>query len=308
MQLLQQALPKDESIPELEPQKDLLPVSTTVSPPTFHKNAQNTQAKLLNGNGHVPNEANSHQNGVTHNHKSRKSAEKENKCDLNNSSSDNNIKKQSNLSYNNLKSYQYNQLKDVNHRSNDLQVAPSSSTAVKNSPFKTSKELDKENNHNFSCANSKKEYYEKDKFADGHKVFIEKSLFRSLKAESNFFKDKNTHKLYTEITPPEVLQPISEVIVTKRSKQKDNHNQYHQQINTQPSLSDSNHATSSGGHSKPAKCETCARLEAEAKRLKSELNVLKHLESEMREKNEINSTIKTCLQAKQKEIDETHNK
>ena len=105
-----------------------------------------------------------------------------------------------------------------------------------------------------------------------------------------------------------MLQPISEVIVTKRSKQKDNHNQYHQQINTQPSLSDSNHATSSGGHTKPAKCETCARLEAEAKRLKSELNMLKHLESEMREKNEMNSTIKTCLQAKQKEIDEMHNK
>lgn len=172
MQLLQQALPKDESLPELEPQKDILPVSSTVSPPTFHKNAQNTQAKLLNGNGHVPNETTSHQNGGSHHHKSRKSAEKENKCDLNNSSSDNNIKKQSNLSsYNNLKSYQYNQLKDVNHRSNDLQVAPtSSSTAVKNSPFKTSKELDKENNHNFSCANSKKEYYEKDKFADGQKV------------------------------------------------------------------------------------------------------------------------------------------
>lgn len=95
--------------------------------------------------------------------------------------------------------------------------------------------------------------------------------------------------------------------MTKRSKQKDNHNQYHQQINTQqPSPSDSNHATN--GNSKPVKCETCVRLETEAKRLKSELNVLKHLEIEMREKNEMNSTIKTCLQAKQKEIDEMHNK
>lgn len=52
-------------------------------------------------------------------------------------------------------------------------------------------------------------------------------------------------------------------------------------------------------------CESCSRLEGELKRLRMEINHLKHIEHELRHKNDQNLTAtKSCLQAKQKENDE----
>lgn len=56
-------------------------------------------------------------------------------------------------------------------------------------------------------------------------------------------------------------------------------------------------------------CDVCSRLEAEAKKLRSEIGNLKQSESEMRQKYDSStSNLKTCLQAKQKEYDELQNK
>jgi hypothetical protein len=49
-------------------------------------------------------------------------------------------------------------------------------------------------------------------------------------------------------------------------------------------------------------CESCLRFEAELKKLKSEVNIIRQIEMELRQKCE--SQLKSCLQAKQKENDE----
>lgn len=52
-------------------------------------------------------------------------------------------------------------------------------------------------------------------------------------------------------------------------------------------------------------CETCARMEADAKKLRTELGQLRQNENELRQKYDSNTTnLKSCLQVKQKEHDE----
>lgn len=56
-------------------------------------------------------------------------------------------------------------------------------------------------------------------------------------------------------------------------------------------------------------CESCPKFEVEVKKLKSEVHSLKQSENELRQKCESNATsVKACLQAKQKENDELHTK
>ncbi|XP_058459054.1 macoilin [Malaya genurostris] len=56
-------------------------------------------------------------------------------------------------------------------------------------------------------------------------------------------------------------------------------------------------------------CETCSRLEAEAKKLRSEISSLKQTENETRQSYDFNTNnLKSCLQAKQKDCDELKNK
>lgn len=59
----------------------------------------------------------------------------------------------------------------------------------------------------------------------------------------------------------------------------------------------------------PKVCDACSRLEADAKKLRTEINSLKQGDNEMRQKYDSNiGNLKTCLQAKQKDFDELHNK
>lgn len=59
----------------------------------------------------------------------------------------------------------------------------------------------------------------------------------------------------------------------------------------------------------PKVCDTCSRLEADAKKLRAEINNLKQGECEMRQKYDSNTgNLKSCLQAKQKEHEELQNK
>lgn len=55
-------------------------------------------------------------------------------------------------------------------------------------------------------------------------------------------------------------------------------------------------------------CESCSRFEVELKKIRSEVSHLKQIENELRQKCDQNSTVKSCLQAKQKENDELDKK
>lgn len=65
--------------------------------------------------------------------------------------------------------------------------------------------------------------------------------------------------------------------------------------------SNSNNISSSSGKQQNKICDQCLQLEQEAKRLKSEMNSMKNMENEMR------STVKACLQAKQQDYEELRN-
>lgn len=59
----------------------------------------------------------------------------------------------------------------------------------------------------------------------------------------------------------------------------------------------------------PKVCDACSRLEADAKKLRSEIHSLKQGDNELRQKYDSNiGNLKSCLQAKQKEYDELQNK
>lgn len=96
-----------------------------------------------------------------------------------------------------------------------------------------------------------------------------------------------------------------------RGKQKESQQQQHQHI-TQ--INKDNHSNSSTVRNpsplsqQTEHCETCSRLEGELKKMRSEVSHLKQIENELRQKCDQNSTVKSCLQAKQKENDELEKK
>lgn len=55
-------------------------------------------------------------------------------------------------------------------------------------------------------------------------------------------------------------------------------------------------------------CDSCPRLEADIKKLKSEVFSMKQVENDLRQKVDSSATLKSCLQAKQKENDELQHK
>lgn len=77
---------------------------------------------------------------------------------------------------------------------------------------------------------------------------------------------------------------------------KDNHNNSNSVRNSSPLSQQIEH------------CESCGRLEVELKKVRSEVSHLKQIENELRQKCDQNSTAKSCLLAKQKEIDEIEKK
>lgn len=97
-----------------------------------------------------------------------------------------------------------------------------------------------------------------------------------------------------------------------RGKQRDSQQQQQQQHITQ--INKDNHSNSNTVRNPSPlsqqieHCEACSRLEVELKKMRSEVNHLKQIENELRQKCDQNSTVKSCLQAKQKENDELEKK
>lgn len=97
-----------------------------------------------------------------------------------------------------------------------------------------------------------------------------------------------------------------------RGKQKETQQQQQHQHITQ--INKDNHSNSSTVRNpsplsqQTEHCETCSRLEVELKKMRSEVSHLKQIENELRQKCDQNSTVKSCLQAKQKENDELEKK
>jgi Macoilin family len=100
-------------------------------------------------------------------------------------------------------------------------------------------------------------------------------------------KEYEKEKIIKDPTYEDSIEPLSQ---KRKEKQKDNQ-QYHQQ-----------HQPHTTNNPQSKVCDQCQKLEQEAKRLKSELQALKTLEQETRQKSE---SIKASLLAKQKEHDDT---
>lgn len=95
-----------------------------------------------------------------------------------------------------------------------------------------------------------------------------------------------------------------------RGKQKESQQQHQHitQINKDNHSNSSTVRNSSPLSQQTEHCETCSRLEMELKKMRSEVSHLKQIENELRQKCDQNSTVKSCLQAKQKENDELEKK
>ena len=313
MQLLQQALPKEEEPPvEIEAAQDttVTTVSTTAVTANINsKPAQNHHnQKLLNGNGvstdsSQTNGTSSSSSSSKHHQNHRKSAEKEKQSDSNNfseldsssgsaipnniankstSSTSSSSSKSNNLNYNNLNSVKNN---NNNNNSYHQYGNGSNQTTVKDvnlqvgtkcSPFK-GKDLEQNNHNNYSSSTSRKEC-EKDKF---------------IKEETDKVKGYVDQEVLVA-----AAAPVIETVKERRGKQKEshhNHQQYHQQqTNTH------NHDNDKKQHQN---CDQCQRMEQEAKKLKSELQSMRGLEADWRGKLD---SMKVCLQTKQKENEDVH--
>lgn len=115
------------------------------------------------------------------------------------------------------------------------------------------------------------------------------------------YKSKDDHNTYIssnackkeyekeKIICEDVTEPLSH---KRKEKQKDNQ-QYHQQHQLQ---------TNNAQSEKAKPCEQCQKLEQEAKRLKAELQTIKTLEAETKQKLE---GVRVSLQSKQRECEET---
>lgn len=313
MQLLQQALPKEEEPPvELEVTQDnAVTTATTTTTVTANNNSKPTQnhhnQKLLNGNG-VSTDSSQTNGAISsskHHQNHRKSTEKEKQSDINHfseldsssgssipnnivnksTSSSSNSNKSNNLNYNNLNSVKNNNNNNSYHQygngGNQTSVKDVNLQAsTKCSPFK-GKDLEQkeQNNHNnYSSSTSRKEC-DKDKF---------------IKEET----DKVKGYVEQEVIVAAAVAPVMEPTKERRGKQKDNHHnhqQYHQQqTNTH------NHDNDKKQHQP---CDQCHRLEQEAKKLKSEVQSMRGLEADWRGKLD---SMKVCLQTKEKENEDVH--
>lgn len=314
MQLLQQALPQEE-MEKSEEQTELSdsPNASTVSIPlckntqqqnsSHHNQPQN--ASKVNSNGSIEhhhqlngsvNTTNSKQQNLN-----KKNVEKENGClQHNNHHSHNHThhlennhqeiipnnailskstssKANNHLNYNNLQSG----VKNTNTTSyQQIQNGIASPIKELNVPVKCSPYKNKSDDHNTYIATTNKKEYEKEKIIKDSNSSYEET---STEAPSQKVKVKSERQQQQQQQP---------------SQQKDNQ-QYHQQHQSNVSANGSNLNNSNGEKNKV--CEQCQRLDQDSKRLKSEVQTIKSLEQEVRQKYE---NIKGCLQTKQKECED----
>lgn len=296
MQLLQQALPQDEVNKSDEQQTEIVTGDSLNTSSTINlcKNTQQTQSQQQSGaktgNGSIDHH---HQNGNVNTsagskqqQSQKRNVEKENGCLHHNHNHilENNhhpqeiipnnaiLSKASNvagskaanhLNFNNLQSVKNTNTTSYQQIQNGI-ASPMKELNV-NVPGKCSPYKNKSDDHNTYIATTKKEY-EKEKI----------------------IKDSNS---YEETSSPASTEPPSQKSKAKADKQQQQ--QYHQ--THQPN-------TSANNLSEKSKiCEQCQRLEQETKRMKSEVQTIKSLEQELRQKYE---NVKGCLQSKQKESED----
>jgi hypothetical protein len=305
MQLLQQALPPQaeeaEKIEEPAENAETTATSTTTTTTTTTttvsncKNTHHQNHKVNHSNGSIEGLSSHLTNGGVntsskqqHNNVSKKNSEKENGCiqHLENNhhnhhphqpqeiipnnailSTKPSSKASNHLNFNNLQQ----SVKNTNNTS--YQQIQNGITKELNVPAKCSPSPYKnKDDHNTYVASSNKKEYEKEKI----------------------IKDTNY-----ETETVAASEPPSQ---KRRDKQQQQQQQFHQhQSNASHNNHNvNNHSNSNCNHEKKA-CEQCPRLEQESKRLKSEVQSIKALEQELRQKYE---NIKGCLQSKQKENEE----
>lgn len=330
MQLLQQALPQEESheVAQQQQQNDLqkeIAVSVNSITNQSSSNSKNAQTnKILNlsnssmVNGHVNGSLN--HTSSTRNH--RRSLDKE-KCELNNHSSSNN----SNLNISSSKTTNH-------HSSNNQTSANGGNVGFKD---KISEVYSNNNNH---CKNDVKTNTQSDNQLSFNKneVLNTKSSTESSKhdkgnsetkqhsnitndhqngsySDSSSTKNKlngNCASYEMEVEP----QPVAAAVLSTSNsielpeKNKNRKNRFKQQQKDNQITETNNHHHHNNQHQQtiPQICDSCLRLENEAKKLRTEINHSKHIENDLRQKIETNGNLKSCLLAKQKELDDIEKK
>lgn len=263
MQLLQQALPQQE----VDKAQELI-----VEPPSVVSNGNVPQCKpdqnhhKVNANGCIEHVPSTNMNGTSSNHKHhnlKKNSEKENGCSPN---LENNHQE---LIPNNSVVLSKPGSKANNLNFNNLQSVKNTNTTsyqqIQNGIGSSMKEL----NVSTKCSPYKSK--------DDHNTYISSNSCKKEYEKEKIIKD------YEDTT-----EPLSQ---KRKDKQKDNQ-QYHQQHQPQTTNDTPNNLKV---------CEQCQKLEQDAKRLKSEIQAMKTLEQETKQKFE---TMKGSLQVKQREHDE----
>lgn len=317
MQLLQQALPQEE-MEKSEEQAELSDSLNASSSSSSIPLCKNTQQQNSN---HQQNANKVHSNGSIEHHQlngsvnttnskqqnlNKKNLEKENGCLQHNHHSHNHnhnhthhlennhqeiipnnailskstsSKASNHLNYNNLQSG----VKNTNTTSYQQIQNGIASPIIKemqtkelNVPAKCSPYKNKSDDHNTYIATTNKKEYEKEKIIKDSNSSYEET---STEAPSHKVKVKSERQQQQQQQP---------------SQQKDNQ-QYHQQHHSNVS------ANGNLNNSEKKVCEQCQRLDQDSKRLKSEMQTIKSLEQEVRQKYE---NVKGCLQTKQKECED----
>ena len=262
MQLLQQALPQ-EDVEKIQEQPEPI-IVTSNGNITQCKNEQSHQK--INANGTAENLTSTNMNGTSNHkhHNLKKNSDKENGC-LHHIENNHH---QDLIPNNTVLNKLGNKANNLNF--NNLQSVKNTNTTsyqqIQNGIGSSIKEL----NVPTKCSPYKSK--------DDHNTYISSNACKKEYEKEKIIKDPS-------------YEDTAEPILKRKDKQKDNQ-QYHQQH--QPQMTNNVQI-----NVKP--CEQCQKLEQEAKRLKSELQALKTLEQETKQKFE---TVKGNLQAKQKENDE----
>lgn len=309
MQLLQQALPQEE-MEKSEEQTELsdsLNASSSSIPlckNTQQQNSSHHNHSKVNSNGSIEHHQLNGSVNTTTNSKqqnlNKKNVEKENGClqqhnhhhshnhnhHLENNhqeiipnnailskSTTTSSKANNHLNYNNLQSG----VKNTNTTSyQQIQNGIVSPIKELNVPAKCSPYKNKSDDHNTYIATTNKKEYEKEKI---------------IKDSNSSYEETSTE------APSQKVKVKSERQQQQQSSQQKDNQQYHQQHQS--------NVTANGNHlnnsEKNKVCEQCQRLDQDSKRLKSEVQTIKSLEQEVRNKYE---NVKGCLQTKQKECED----
>ncbi|GAB0093983.1 Macoilin [Sergentomyia squamirostris] len=340
MQLLQQALPPEEPAEEIIPLTDGMSVTVTTAsngglknlPPKALPNL--TPTTTPSSNGHVVGVSASNGSISSGYSSSSSSRGKSSKCDLNHSSSKSSYHQQSTVTAASTSSSS----STSSNSSSASSVTSTSATAVASVTSVTVKDVTRSSSDSLSggssrerekemCTpmhNNKTDHHHHGRSShscpDGSSGHSDGSPSSTKSSQSNKVQHNGG---INYINSSEQHHDTPDVSAERgknrrnRTKQKDTgsssssrDNHHHQQSNGgdsgAPSTPITNHSQTS--QTLPQVCEACQRLEGDVKRMRSDLQHMKQVEHDLRQKVDSGATIKSCLQAKQKENDELEKK